>query len=477
MQRIAFILILAIAIATPAADFERSNWRTQLYFQVEPYSLVQFSGDGEFLNESIDTELWTIPLSLGFLWSPLFTPAFKLDVPFTIWLGIEAASFQFKEIQSYPEYKFPEGSVERDGPSRNEILSFYSVNPAVLGGFSFNIAGDFDLRVLGGFGVQRYSFKDEFLDVSREKASYHKYYFVSGALEYRIAEIFEDGDLKIGINVRKEFEKRENVIATNSTKNEEQVGIPNGYSGVEFESITNKLPVRVALELSLEFGKESRRDRKVRFALFDRDSVLRKNSEVKDTLSDWDCMAIERDYKLFLEDGDLPDVSASFTKVQFADVLESYLAFCKPADLNTKEHLYSALDSSKVNLKQYQVKQEDSRYQQVMASNDLEMMQMFLQYYPETPHREAIEAKIKVISDYQVFKAAQKENTFKGYLAYLNDYPEGSFRDEAETGIFTLVKEGNRKKDYEIYLKRFPEGKYVTEAKQALQEFKRGGRR
>jgi hypothetical protein len=477
MQRIAFILILAIAIATPAADFERSNWRTQLYFQVEPYSLVQFSGDGEFLNESIDTELWTIPLSLGFLWSPLFTPAFKLDVPFTIWLGIEAASFQFKEIQSYPEYKFPEGSVERDGPSRNEILSFYSVNPAVLGGFSFNIAGDFDLRVLGGFGVQRYSFKDEFLDVSREKASYHKYYFVSGALEYRIAEIFEDGDLKIGINVRKEFEKRENVIATNSTKNEEQVGIPNGYSGVEFESITNKLPVRVALELSLEFGKESRRDRKVRFALFDRDSVLRKNSEVKDTLSDWDCMAIERDYKLFLEDGDLPDVSASFTKVQFADVLESYLAFCKPADLNTKEHLYSALDSSKVNLKQYQVKQEDSRYQQVMASNDLEMMQMFLQYYPETPHREAIEAKIKVISDYQVFKAAQKENSFKAYLSYFNDYPEGAFHDEAETGIFNLVKEGNRKKDYEIYLKRFPEGKYVTEAKQALQEFKRGGRR
>lgn len=476
MQRIAFILILAIAIATPAADFERSNWRTQLYFQVEPYSLVQFSGDGEFLNESIDTELWTIPLSLGFLWSPLFTPAFKLDVPFTIWLGIEAASFQFKEIQSYPEYKFPEGSVERDGPSRNEILSFYSVNPAVLAGFSFNIAGNFDLRVLGGFGLQRYSFKDEFLDVGREKVSYLKYYFVSGALEYRIAEIFQDGDLKIGINVRKEFEKRENIKATNNSTNN-IFGPPNGYSGVEFESITNKLPVRVALELSLEFGKESRRDRKTRFALVDRDSVLRKNSEVKDTLSDWDCMAIERDYKLFLEDGSLPDVSASYTKVQFADVLESYLAFCKPADLNTKEHLYSALDSSKVNLKQYQVKQEDSRYQQVMASNDLEMMQMFLQYYPETPHREAIEAKIKVISDYQVFKAAQKENSFKAYLSYFNDYPEGAFHDEAETGIFNLVKEGNRKKDYEIYLKRFPEGKYVTEAKQALQEFKRGGRR
>lgn len=476
MQRIAFILILAIALLTPAADFERSNWRTQLYFQVEPYSLVQFSGEGELLNDPIDTELWTIPLSFGILWSPLFTPAFKLDVPFTIWLGMEAASFQFKEIQSYPEYQYNNGLEVVDGPSnRNEILSFYSVNPAVLAGFSFNIAGNFDLRVLGGFGLQRYSFKDEFLDVGREKVSYLKYYFVSGALEYRLTELFEDGDLKIGINVRKEFEKRENIVATNSTNN--ILEIPDGYSGVEFESITNKLPVRVALELSLEFGKESRRDRKVRFALFDRDSVLRKNSEVKDTLSDWDCMAIERDYKLFLEEGGLPDVSASFTKVQFADVLESYLAFCKPADLNTKEHLYTALDDSKVNLKQYQVQQEDSRYQQVIASNDLEMMQMFLQYYPETPHREAIEAKIKVISDYQVFKAAQKENSFKAYLAYFNDYPEGAFRDEAETGIFNLVKESNRKKDYEIYLKRFPEGKYVTEAKQALQEFKRGGKR
>lgn len=476
MQRIAFILILAIAIATYAADFERSNWRTQTYFQVEPYSKVQFTGTGELLDDPIDTELWTIPLSLGFLWSPLFTPAFKLDIPLTIWLGIEASSFQFKDIQSYPKYSYDNGFGIVSGPSdRNETLSFYSVNPAALFGFSFNIAGDFDLRILGGYGVQRFSFKDEFLDVSREKVSYHKYYFVSGALEYRLAEVFQDGDLKIGINVRKEFEKLENVKAASTVNN--SLDIPEGYSGVVFESITNKLPIRVALELSLEFGKESRRDRKMRFTLKDRDSVLRENSEVKDTLSDWDCMAIERDYKLFLEDGNLPDVSASFTKVQFADVLESYLAFCKPVDLNTKEHLYAALDSSKVNLKQYQVQQEDSRYQQVMASNDIEMMQMFLQYYPETPNREAIEAKIKVISDYQIFKNAQKENSFKAYLAYLSDYPEGSFRDEAETAIFILVKEGNRKKDYEIYLKRFPEGKYVTEAKQALQEFKRGGKR
>ena len=476
MQRIAFILLLAIAIATPAADFERSNWRTQLYLQAEPYSLVTFSGEGELLNDPIDTELWTIPLSFGILWSPLFTPAFKLDVPFTIWLGIEAASFQFKEIESRPKYQYNDGVEIKDALIRNEILSFSSVSPAALIGFSFNIAGNFDLRVLGGFGLQRFSFKDEFLDVARNYVSYHKYYFVSSALEYRITELFRDGDLKVGINVRKEFQELKDVRASEPTEAAFDK-IPEGYSGLVFESITNKLPVRVALEISLEFGKESRRDRKMRFSLRGRDNVLRENSEVKDTLSEWDCMAIERDYKLFLEDGELPDVSSNFTKVQFADVLESYLAFCKPLDLNTKEHLYASLDNSKVNLKQHQVQQEDSRFTQVMASNDLEMMQMFLQYYPDNPNREIIEAKIKVISDYQIFKEAQKENSFKAYLAYLNDQPEGAFRDKAETGIFLLVKEGNRKKDYEIYLKRFPEGKYVTEAKQALQEFKRGGKR
>lgn len=476
MQRIAFILFLAFAIATQAADFERSNWRTQLYFQAEPYSLVTFSGDGPLLNDPIKTEVWTIPLSFGALWSPLFTPAFKLDVPFTIWLGMEAGSFQFKEIQSYPKYRFNDGVEERDGPERKEILSFSSITPSALAGFSFNIAGGFDLRVLGGFGLQRFSFNDEYLSVIRNYVSYHKCYFVSGALEYRITELFQDGDLKVGINVRKEFQELKNIRASKPAETAFDK-VPEGYSGVVFESITNKLPIKIAVELSLEFGKESRRDRKVRFSLKGRDNVLRENSEVKDTLSEWDCMAIERDYKLFLEDGALPDVSANYTKIQFADVLESYLAFCKPLDLNTKEHLYASLDNSKVDLKQHQVQQEDSRYTQVMASNDLEMMQMFLQYYPDNPNREIIEAKIKVILDYQIFKEAQKENSFKAYLAYLNDQPEGAFRDKAETGIFLLVKEGNRKKDYEIYLNRFPDGVYVTEAKQALQEFKRGGNR
>ena len=237
------------------------------------------------------------------------------------------------------------------------------------------------------------------------------------------------------------------------------------------DKISYKWPVRIGLEFSLDFGRESRRDRRMRYVLHDRDDVLRKNSEVKDTLSDWDCMAIERDYRFFLdEDGELPDMSEAYTRTQFSDVLESFLAFCHPADLATKEKLYAALDTGKVELKHYQVKQEDSRFDQVMASNDPEMLQMFLEYYPDSPRRAEIEHKLMVLSEYHKFREIQAQNTFKAYLSYLNDNPDGAFREEAEAGIFELVKEGNRLKDYEIYLKRFPNGRYVEEAKQAIRD-------
>jgi outer membrane protein assembly factor BamD (BamD/ComL family) len=168
-------------------------------------------------------------------------------------------------------------------------------------------------------------------------------------------------------------------------------------------------------------------------------------------------------------------MSDAYTKTQFSDVLESFLAFCHPADLATKEKLYATLDTGKIELKEYQVRQEDSRFDQVMASNDPEMLEMFLQYYPDSPRRPEVEAKLRSLGEYDKFRAIQAQNTFKAYLTYLNDNPNGAFRDEAEAGIFELVKAGNRLKDYEIYLKRFPNGKYVEEAKAALQQAKNGG--
>ena len=463
-----FLPLLAATLAF-GADFERSNWHTQTFFQVEPYTPIHFEGQGQYLTEKIDEEVTTVPMSLGFLFSPLFTPVFKADIPFTIWLGAQFGEFQFGEISSGKDYVY---NGEQNGSGHS--LSFMSFNPAGLAGFSVNIVGNLDLRVLGGFGMQYYRFEDKQTSTTKTHSETSMNYFVEGGLEYRITELFKDGDLKIGLHVKKSFSKLENVRATDDYKpTGEDLSIPGAYAGTSFEKIETKLPVRIGLEVSLEFGRESRRDRRMRFALRDRDAQLRNNSEVKDTLSDWDCMAIERDYRFFLEDGELPDMSEKYTKAQFNDVLESYLAFCHPEDLATKEQLYSTLDSNKVQLKEYQVSQEESRYKQVMASNDPEMMEMFLQYYPNSVYKADIEAKLQIVGDYQVFKKAQAANTFKSYLDYLNDFPNGQFRNEAEEGIFRLVQESNRVKDYQIYLKRFPNGLFVSEANHALQEIQR----
>lgn len=467
-------LLLALtffAAATQAADFERINWRTQLYLQGEP-AFMNFKVDKRktLLNDGIDKDVLTVPVSFGALWSPLITPFWKADIPFTLWLGVEVNGVQFGTIEDSPEYTFTDsetGKENKKSPHNDEELWFMGYAPSALAGFTFNLGGDFDLRVLGGFGFQFFSFYDDYAGNTKSHTEILKTGFVSSALEYRIGELFQDVDFKIGINVRKDFLPYENVKA----RNEDKSVSPSPYSDLQFDKIEYKWPVRVGLELSLDFGRESRRDRRMRYALHDRDDVLRKYSEVKDTLSDWDCMAIERDYRFYLdENGELPDMTEAYTRTQFADVLESFLAFCHPADLATKEKLYASLDSGKIQLKEYQSAQEDSRFDQVMSSNDPEMLEMFLLYYPDSPRRPEVEAKLRSLSEYDKFRAIQAQNTFKAYLTYLNDNPNGAFRDEAEAGIFELVKSGNRLKDYEIYLKRFPDGKYVEEAKAALKK-------
>lgn len=469
MRRLLFSLSLlaAAAVTTQAADFERSNWRHQLYVQAEP-AFLNFKGsvgDERIVMNDINKDVFTVPVSAGFLWSPLITPFWKADIPFTIWLGLEVNSIQLGTIEDKPKYylKGSSSNAERD----DEKLSFMTYAPSVLAGFTVNLVGGLDLRALGGFGFHFFSFYDYYITNTKQYSDFVYTAFVSGALEYRITEVFQDVDLKVGVNVRKEFMAYEDIKARERSSDDEKV--PSPYSGLTFDKIQYKWPVRVGLELSLDFGRESRRDRGMRFKLHDRDGVLRENSEVKDTLSDWDCMAIERDYRFYLdENGQLPDMSEAYTRTQFADVLESFLAFCHPADLATKEQLYATLDSGKVEIKEYQVKQEDSRFDQVMASNDPEMLEMFLEYYPDSPRRAEVENKLRSLGEYDKFRVIQAQNTFKAYLTYLNDNPNGAFRDEAETGIFELVKAGNRSKDYEIYLKRFPNGRYVEEAKAAL---------
>ena len=69
MRRL-IISLLLFSVVAMAADFERSNWRMQLYLQAEPTILVFEDSDPQFLvKKDIEKELFSVPLSFGFLCS------------------------------------------------------------------------------------------------------------------------------------------------------------------------------------------------------------------------------------------------------------------------------------------------------------------------------------------------------------------------------------------------------------------------
>jgi len=458
------ILLCVLASGVFAADFVKSNVRAQLYMGVVPYYRTDFYPDH---NRRVLKDQTVVPLNAGILWSPLFTPAYKLDIPLTFWIGFELSNWEFATL--YDAGNINDGDTTL--PTNNhETLAWSQMMPSITSGLSYNVYGDFDVRLLGGFGWTRTSFTHDFSQHPKVLTSTSTNYFGKFSVEYVLKnDLFKGTDFKIGAFVRKDFKDVENVSAVSVVSDSQQALIQR-LNDLHFTKITQS-NLKIGVEVSLEFGRESRADRKVRFQLRSRDNDLRKNNQGMDTLNEWDCMAIERDYKFFIApNGDLPDMHEKFTKSQFTDVLESFLAFCSPEDLKTKERLYASLDTNKVQLKTYQMTQEDTRYRQVMASNDVSYLKMFLQYYPNSRYQVAVEAKMKVLDDYGSFRAARSNNSFKDYLQYLNTYPEGHYRKEAETGIFALVQAANRQKDYEIYLKKFPNGLFSNEAKRALSE-------
>lgn len=464
-----FFFLLICALSVYAADFEKSSLRAQVYFGATPYYPIDISParqHTDFSPPPLQNQT-VVPLQAGVLWSPLFTPAFKWDVPFTLWIGFEAGNWEWSELYNSKNLIRNEGTDSADAVDV-ETLNWSQWMPSAVAGVSFNVIGDLDLRLLGGIGMTRTAFTHELS--GHEKVTTHSDmgYFGTASLEYIVNnDIFHNTDLKVSLFVRQDAKSIHNVKAVSVNNSEDQSQVLNG---LQFDRI-EQTRLKIGLELSLDFGRESRKDRKKRFKLRDRDHELRKHNAGMDTLTEWDCMAIERDYKFFIvASGDLPDMKEKFTKSQFTDVLESFLAFCAPEDLATKEKLYASLDSNKVVLKKYQMSQEETRYRQVMASNDISYLKMFLQYYPQTRYKKSVESKIKVLDDYSAFRVARNSNSYKDYLQYLANFPEGHYRQEAEAGIYGLVQSANRQKDYEIYLKKFPNGLYVNEARRALHE-------
>lgn len=447
------VLALLFFGTAQSADFEKSLWRAQVYSQVVPWYPVEITGSLRNYQRKL------VPLSFGFLLNPLFTPAYKADLPFGLWIGAEVANIQWAELE------------DLDNP--HERLNWQTYWPALVGGLNYNIAGRLDVRLQGGFGFANHIFDHELVATNRRRELTHKQHYGLIAFEYVLGEVWEGADLKLGVFYRQDTRSPANLQAV-ARHFDDGISIVPQLSGLSIHRLEQTSP-KFGVELSLDFGRESRKDRRLRFALRDRDAQLRKYNAGMDTLQAWDCMALERDYNFFLVSGQLPDVRHKFTRAQYADVLESFLAFCKPEDLRTKNKLYAELDSAKIQLKSYQVTQEDTRHRQVMSSNDPNMLRMFLQYYPDSRHRTSVESKLRILEDFQAFRNARQENSFRAFLSYLNNFPQGHYRREAETGIFQLVRESNKITDYEIYLRRFPEGLFVQEARRGIHALTRQG--
>lgn len=456
---VAFLLIFS-AKSLIAADFDNTSLRWQLYISTIPYHTMEFT-DTSGTHEMTTTP----PASIGLAFNPLLTPIFKADVPFYMWLGAELGEFYTGEVLSNPNIG--------ETPEKIEITHF---RPSAIGGFGFNLVGPLDLEIGGGAGLSNYRYDHTFGVSSKRMNESVLQYWAQGGLEYSLTEFKRSFSLKLGLYVRQDFVKIKDHQSVEFVDTTVQVeGIVPKYNGLIFDEITSgPLPVKIGAKLTLDFGRESRTERHVRHKMYSRDDELKRmNKDIK-PLDDWDCMAIERDYKFYIDsDGTLPDMRAKFNRTEYVDILETYLVHCSAEDLTTKLKLYRQLDSSKIALKRYQSSQEDRRYQQVMASNDVSFLKMYLQYYPDSPRRAAVESKLKVLSDYKDFTKAKEANTFKSYLWYLTEYPEGKYRKEAETGIWELVKEANRIKDYDIYMKKFPDGLFINEAKRAKHQLLR----
>ncbi len=251
----------------------------------------------------------------------LFTPAYKLDLPLTVWLGAEVGNISGSTL-------YDKSNLDS---TNHETVTWFQWMPSVTAGLSLTLWGGFDLKMLGGLGLMQTSFTHEFSSHPKVETYSDFNYFGTVALEY-ILSSGESSDLKLSLFARQDALDLSNLAAVVPTGDSLQDQLQE-ISDLRIHRI-EQTKLKVGLEVSWEFGRESRADRKTRFKLFDRDSQLRNHNKDADTLKEWDCMAIERDYKFYLApDGSLPDMKGKFTLSQFTDVMESFLAFCKPEDL------------------------------------------------------------------------------------------------------------------------------------------------
>jgi len=127
-----------------------------------------------------------------------------------------------------------------------------------------------------------------------------------------------------------------------------------------------------------------------------------------------------------------------------------------------------------------EAQKEDNAWALAVDSHDTEKYKAYLETYPYGAHRSDAEKSIQDINsqlDNAAYQKAISDGSQQALSFYLSNYPDGSHRDEVsrrlserkENDLYQKAKNNNYVENYEDYIRQYPNGKYASEARQIIE--------
>ena len=122
--------------------------------------------------------------------------------------------------------------------------------------------------------------------------------------------------------------------------------------------------------------------------------------------------------------------------------------------------------------KSQKAQNEQTAYEEVIASNDTALYSQYLRDFPEGKHSEEVEAKLKeLVAEINDWNDACVNNIKSGFVTFLSNHPNSSFEQACKDKIDSLdyvdALSANTVEALQMYVSSHPDGKYIDEAVQA----------
>lgn len=123
---------------------------------------------------------------------------------------------------------------------------------------------------------------------------------------------------------------------------------------------------------------------------------------------------------------------------------------------------------------EYQAPKASKLYKEIVKSNNIELCNQYLSFYPEGKKNEEVRVIKETQTFIKAFSIAAEDYSDSALRNYLNNYPEGSFvgkaNDAIEVSAWQKAHNDNTVESYKLYLNVYPNGKAATMAKRKIEE-------